>query len=88
VPIDYLEPDVAQIEAPYVLRKSFTINGKIKVHPLLTPDNYSDVVLYLLERAKRRILFQNQTFKASGDGSDRPGFRELIVVLAQHDIDQ
>ncbi|MBD8653951.1 trypsin-like peptidase domain-containing protein [Rhizobium sp. CFBP 13726] len=85
VPLDYLEPDVAQIEAPYVLRKSVTIYGKIKVHPLLTPDNYSDVVLDLLERAKRRILFQNQTFKPSGDGSDRPGFRELIeVMLRKH----
>lgn len=85
VPIDYLEPDEAAIEAPYVLRKSLTITGKIKVHPLLTPDNYSDVVLDLLDRAKRRILFQNQTFKPSGDGGDRPGFRELIeVMLRKH----
>lgn len=85
VPIDYLEPDTALIEAPYVLRKSLTITGKIKVHPLLTPDNYSEVVLDLLDRAQRRILFQNQTFKPSGDGSDRPGFRELIeVMLRKH----
>lgn len=85
VPMDYLEPDTPAIEAPYVLRKSLTISGKIKIYPLMTPDNYSEVVLGLLDRAKRRILFQNQTFKPSGDGSDRPGFRELIeVMLRKH----
>ncbi|WP_104666753.1 phospholipase D-like domain-containing protein [Ensifer adhaerens] len=85
IPIEYFEPETAAIEAPYLLRKSLTISGKIKVHPLLTPDNYAEVVVELLDRAQRRILFQNQTFKPSGDGNDRPGFRELIeVMLRKH----
>jgi hypothetical protein len=49
------------IEAPYVLRKSLTITGKIKVHALLTPDNYADVVLDLLDRAKRRPIFRSSS---------------------------
>ncbi len=84
VPIEYFEADAETEEAraaPYVMRAAKTFTGNMKIQPLLTPDNFSDEIVRLLETAKSRILFQNQTFKPSADGADRRGFRELIEVL-------
>lgn len=38
------------------------LEGRIKVQPLLTPDNYPDVVKGLIDRAESRILIENQSF--------------------------
>jgi phosphatidylserine/phosphatidylglycerophosphate/cardiolipin synthase-like enzyme len=42
--------------APKVLR------GRIKVQPLLTPDNYPEVVARLIGDARDRVLIENQSF--------------------------
>ncbi|NKL88040.1 phospholipase D-like domain-containing protein [Rhizobium leguminosarum] len=90
VPIEYFQPDPEVMEAaapPYVTRPAKTFTGQMKIQPLLTPDNFSPEIVRLLEKAESRILFQNQTFKPSADGSDRPGFRELIDVLLRKQKD-
>ncbi|MGK9230958.1 trypsin-like peptidase domain-containing protein [Inquilinus limosus] len=38
------------------------IEGRIKVQPLLTPDNYPDVVAELISGARERVLIENQSF--------------------------
>ncbi|HJZ53310.1 MAG TPA: phospholipase D-like domain-containing protein, partial [Gemmataceae bacterium] len=39
---------------------------KVQVRPLLTPDNYQEHVLALIETAERRLLFQNQSLSLLG----------------------
>jgi phosphatidylserine/phosphatidylglycerophosphate/cardiolipin synthase-like enzyme len=41
------------------------------VQPLLTPDNYHEHVLDLIESAQEELLIQNQTFKAPKPGHDK-----------------
>jgi hypothetical protein len=38
------------------------LDGRIKVQPLLTPDNYPDVVKGLIAKAESRVLIENQSF--------------------------
>ena len=52
---------------------------KLRVMPLLTPDNYVDHVLPLIKGAKRRIYFQNQSLSAAVAKSPRYG--ELVKAL-------
>jgi phosphatidylserine/phosphatidylglycerophosphate/cardiolipin synthase-like enzyme len=52
--------------APEVLR------GRIKVQPLLTPDNYPDVVTKLISEAKERVWVENQSFSFWKDLDSTP----------------
>jgi hypothetical protein len=61
VPIDMLEgpprrPSDFQTFGPKVLE------GRIKVQPLLTPDNYPELVADLIANARDRVLIENQSF--------------------------
>ena len=88
VPIEYFEPSAIP-EAPYVLRQPLRIEGRIEIHPLLTPDNFAKTVLALLKRAEKRILFQNQTFKPKAEGArEKEEFRDLVDIMLQkqHEI--
>ena len=40
------------------------LDEKIRVTPMLTPDNYFDAAIALIKSAKKEILLQNQTFNA------------------------
>jgi phosphatidylserine/phosphatidylglycerophosphate/cardiolipin synthase-like enzyme len=64
--IDVLVPIGVREEAPSGRTfKAFppkTITGKIKVQPLLTPDNYPEVIAELISQAKSRVLIENQSF--------------------------
>jgi hypothetical protein len=53
--------------------------GPIRTQPLLTPDNYVDHVLALIESAQRTLYFQNQSLSLI-DGSD-PRFLALVDAL-------
>jgi phosphatidylserine/phosphatidylglycerophosphate/cardiolipin synthase-like enzyme len=64
------------------------INRKVQVQPLLTPDNYQEHVLALINTAERRLLFQNQSL--SPLGPDKKGvdknderFAALVDALLQ-----
>src|SRR5262249_38274512 len=46
------------------------VSRKVQVLPLLTPDNYQEHVLALINTAERRLLFQNQSLSLLGPGPD------------------
>lgn len=51
------------------------------VQPLLTPDNYHEYVLRLVQSAEQEILIQNQTFNAPGENHDK--LRELVSAVLE-----
>ena len=53
--------------------------NKLRVQPLLTPDNFANHVLPLIENAKRSIYFQNQYINLSKRPD--PKFVKLIDAL-------
>jgi hypothetical protein len=57
---------------------------RVQVRPLLTPDNYQEHVLALIETAERRLLFQNQSLSllAPRGGEDRNDERFAALVDA------
>jgi hypothetical protein len=62
------------------------INRKVQVWPLLTPDNYQEHVLALINTAERRLLFQNQSlsllgFDRSGEDKNDERFAALAEAL-------
>jgi phosphatidylserine/phosphatidylglycerophosphate/cardiolipin synthase-like enzyme len=63
---DVLVPIGAREEAPsgasFQVFPPKKITGKIKVQPLLTPDNYPEVIAELISKAKERVLIENQSF--------------------------
>jgi S1-C subfamily serine protease len=66
------------------------VNRKVQVQPLLTPDNYQEHVLALIETAERRLLFQNQSlsllgFDKNGEDKNDERFAALAdALLAKH----
>jgi V8-like Glu-specific endopeptidase len=59
--------------APFDQTRDFTVT------PLLTPDNYHEQVLELINGAQETLLIQNQTFKAPGMGHAK--LRELVEAV-------
>jgi phosphatidylserine/phosphatidylglycerophosphate/cardiolipin synthase-like enzyme len=59
--------------APFDATRSFT------VQPLLTPDNFHEAVLALIESAEEELLIENQTFNAPKDSDDK--LRELLDAV-------
>ena len=63
---DVLVPIGARDEAPrardFKVFSPKTITGKIKVQPLLTPDNYPEVIAELISNAEERVWIENQSF--------------------------
>ena len=58
------------------------IDRAVKVRPLLTPDNYQDEVLALIESAEEQILFQNQSFSLLYDRNGNDTNDERFAALA------
>ncbi|MEO8575773.1 MAG: phospholipase D-like domain-containing protein, partial [Gemmatimonadales bacterium] len=65
VPAGFLMPLEAAKKFEYFA--PFDESRKFTVTPLLTPDNYHEKILNLIEGAQTELLIQNQTFKAPGD---------------------
>lgn len=57
------------------------LDEKVKVTPLLTPDNYFEAALALVKSAKKEILLQNQTFNAPGEQHDK--LAELLGAIQE-----
>jgi len=57
-----------------------TIDRKIRIQPLLTPDNYQAHVLALVKSAKQRLYMQTQYIHA-GAGKDDAKHNELIMAV-------
>lgn len=78
VPAD-LTVDEAAAKPRYF--QPLTDTREIDVQPVLTPDNYIDVVLPFIQSAKSTIYFQNQSFNTKTVGDD---YRKLLdALLAQ-----
>ena len=86
-PPDLIVPDDYFLEAPRAVKeyKAFQpkeITGKIKVRPVLTPDNYPEVVKALIEGARESVLFINQSFDIKENEDDiPPHYRGLLDAL-------
>jgi V8-like Glu-specific endopeptidase len=57
------------------------IRRKVRVRPLLTPDNYQERVLELIAGAEEQILFQNQSFSILDEGRNDSRYQALFDTL-------
>jgi hypothetical protein len=63
---------------------AFAAGDKVKVQPILTPDNYGQHIVPLIRSAKKTLYFENQYIKipkASQTGEGKPALRELTEAL-------
>jgi pimeloyl-ACP methyl ester carboxylesterase len=65
----YFEPQVFE----------FTATDRVKVQPLLTPDNYAEHVLKVINSAQEKLYFQNQYIRIAKN--PEPEFLELLEAL-------
>ncbi|HSE18967.1 MAG TPA: phospholipase D-like domain-containing protein [Pyrinomonadaceae bacterium] len=89
--------DSALLAPPQFFRE-LEVSGNLTVQPLMTPDNFVDFVLPLIEGAERKLYFQNQSlkpnpanpkymrlFNALRDKSRDPGVDVRILVRGDFD---
>ncbi|MER8895933.1 phospholipase D-like domain-containing protein [Mesorhizobium sp. M0676] len=74
---DLVVPDGYFVEAPrpkprYTPFPPLKLDEEIEVTPILTPDNYPEIVTPLIKNAKSRVLFINQSFDIKEDESSIP----------------
>ncbi len=85
VPLEMLERarrPAAQVFAPEVIDEDMT------VQPLLTPDNYPEVVAALIAGARERVLIQNQSFSLRAKIEDMPPhFLKIAEAVRQKQRD-
>lgn len=82
VPKGFFAPDTAEATASFKYFQPFDATRTFTVLPLLTPDNYHEHVLELIESAEEELLIQNQTFNAPKE--EHAKLRELVdAVLAK-----
>jgi hypothetical protein len=63
---------------------TFKAGDKVRVQPVLTPDNYGENVVPLIQSAKKTLYFQNQYIKVPKvfpDGEGKPALKELVEAL-------
>jgi phosphatidylserine/phosphatidylglycerophosphate/cardiolipin synthase-like enzyme len=70
-----------EFAAPPRLFEPLRLNREVSVQPLLTPDNYVEHTLKLINSAKESIWFQNQYINFRGTDEDFTEFRLLISAL-------
>ncbi|HRY51265.1 MAG TPA: phospholipase D-like domain-containing protein [Candidatus Paceibacterota bacterium] len=81
IPESFFEPAIEEAAAPLKIFPPFDENRMFRVQPLLTPDNYHDHVLRLIQSANRELLIQNQTFNAPKEGQDK--LHELMSAIRE-----
>jgi hypothetical protein len=81
------EERAAELEV-FAPRKFVFTNAKpLTVQPILTPDNYTDIVLKLLrKRPQQRLYFQNQSLNPVKQPT--PEFEELMQLLVDYSNDE
>ncbi len=77
VPEEAFMPTAIERQAKFEYFEPFTANREFEVQPLLTPDNYHEHVLALINSAEEELLIQNQTFNAP-----KPNHKELDKLMA------
>lgn len=77
------EPDL--LMAPKVPKRYFepkTITARMKIQPILTPDNYADLILDLINSAQTSFYMQTQYINYS-DTPDNAKFTALVAAVIQ-----
>ena len=82
VPEDEAEEAVEFAEPPQFF-PPLRLERRVKVQPLLTPDNYAEHALELIESARQSVWFQNQYINFRNNSEDFPIFKRLIGALKQ-----
>jgi hypothetical protein len=77
------EQELAEDFAPIKRFQPKVFKEKIRVTPLLTPDNFPGVVNKLLRSAKRRVWLQNQYIQPNDDGDNFPEFDRMLATLGK-----
>ena len=88
IPVDeFLREEAGGSIEVFAPRKfTFTTAQPLTVQPILTPDNYLEVVLKLLrKKPQHRLYFQNQSLNPVLDPT--PEFKELMQRLADYSQD-
>jgi hypothetical protein len=75
------EPEAVAFAAPPQFFPPLVLDRKVKVRPLLTPDNYAEHTIDLIKKAKESVWFQNQYINFRNTGEDFPEFKRLIAAL-------
>ena len=79
VPAEFFQPTVRELAVPPRYRPPLVVERSVTVEPLLTPDNYQERVLALIQGAERRIWFQNQSLRPLA--TNHPRFAALLEAL-------
>jgi hypothetical protein len=72
-----------EFAAPPQLFPPLRLDRRIKVQPLLTPDNYAENALKLIRSAKKSVWYQNQYINFRGTNEDFNEFRLLVMALKE-----
>ena len=89
IPPDLLVPEEYFLEAPRVMKdyKPFPpkiVKARVTVQPVLTPDNYPEIVTPFIAGATQSVLFINQSFDINPDSSQiPPHYLGLLKALLQ-----
>ena len=82
LPDELFMPTAAERAAPFKYFEPLSEDRVFDVRPLLTPDNYHEHALALINSATEELLIQNQTFNAPKPNHEK--LRELLgAVLAK-----
>ncbi|HVI87273.1 MAG TPA: phospholipase D-like domain-containing protein, partial [Dongiaceae bacterium] len=84
VPGAMLLPSPEEKTAPFKYFAPFTAERAFNVQPLLTPDNYKDALLQLVNSAAEELLIQNQTFNAATDTQEDLGALLDAIIARQN----
>jgi hypothetical protein len=67
--------------APPQFFKPLRLDRRVRVQAILTPDNYAEFVVPLIEGARESVWFQNQYINFRNDGQDFADFKRLVGAL-------
>ncbi len=78
-----IEPDADEAAAEIRVFDPLEIDRVVDVQPILTPDNYVEKVLPLIDGATSRLYFQNQYINESLDQRAQESFIPLVQAIAR-----
>lgn len=87
VPEGYFQPSETELEGRAQYFPPETLDKAIRIQPLLTPDNYSDHVVALINSATHHLYFQNQSLKIGPKGENPPHYENLLAALLKKQED-
>jgi V8-like Glu-specific endopeptidase len=80
-------PDEREATAEITIFEPIEIDRVVDVQPVLTPDNYVDIVLPLIKSAKKKLYFQNQYIHESLDKRALNDYVPMLEAIAEKQDD-